>query len=249
MKALHILTLFIVVSLIAGSCSKSNSSPDAFKDSGTTGIGGSLARFTIVNDHLFTVSDRQLSVYDITQANNPTLKSKKEIGFGVETIFPYGDNLFIGTQTGMQILNVDQPTDPVLLSSFQHIRSCDPVVANQKYAYITLRTDNFCTRGLNELQILDVSDLLKPILVKSYTMIKPQGLALEGTNLFICDNVLKWYDVSDPQNLVSKGTFITNATDLIVHNNILMVIGTGGLSQYSYNTGEIKLISRIPTTL
>jgi hypothetical protein len=249
MKALYTLTLLAAIVLTAGSCSKSNSSSDAFKGSGTTGIGGSLARFTIANDHLFTVSDKELSVFDITDAGNPTLKSKKDIGLGVETIFPFGDNLFIGTQTGMKILNVNQPTDPVMLSSFQHIRSCDPVVANEKYAFITLRTDNLCTRGLSELQIIDVSDLLSPKLVKTYAMTKPQGLALEGNNLFICDNILKWYDVSDPQKLVSKGTFITNATDLIVHNNILMVIGTGGLSQYSYNTGEIKLLSRIPTTL
>jgi hypothetical protein len=248
MKTLKTIILLAIIA-IAGSCSKNRSSADAAQGSGTTGIGGSMARFTIVNDHLFTVSDTRLSVFDIIDAGNPVLKSKKDIGLGVETIFPFGDNIFIGTQTGMKILDVNQPTDPVLLSSFQHIRSCDPVVANEKYAYVTLRTDNMCTRGLSELQIIDVADLLNPKLVKTYPMTKPQGLALEGNNLFICDNVLKWYDVSNPQEIISKGTFITNATDLIIHNNILMVIGTGGLSQYSYDTGAIKLLSRIPTSL
>jgi len=231
------------------SCGKNSSGADSFKGSGTTGLGGSMARFTITNDHLFTVSDTKLSVFDINDANNPVLRHKKEIGFGVETIFPLGDNIFIGTQTGMKIMDVSQPTDPVLLSSFQHIRSCDPVVANGQYAYVTLRSDNLCTRGTNELQILDISNLQNPKLINTFPMNKPGGLALEGNNLFVCDNILRWYDVTDPKRLVAKGTFITNATDLIVHKNILMVIGTGGLSQYTYASGEIKLLSRIPTTL
>ena len=208
-----------------------------------------MARFTITNNHLYTVSDSKLSIFDVRDANDPILRNKVDIGLGVETIFPLADNIFIGTQTGMKIMDVSQPTDPVMLSSFQHIRSCDPVVANGKYAYVTLRSDNLCTRGTNELQVLDISNLQNPVLLTIFPMTKPSGLALDGNNLFVCDNVLKWYDVTDPKKIVSKGSFITNATDLIVHNNILMVIGTEGLSQYSYTSGEIKLLSRIPTTL
>ena len=208
-----------------------------------------MARFTITNNHLYTVSDSKLSIFDVRDANDPILRNKVDIGLGVETIFPLADNIFIGTQTGMKIMDVSQPTDPVMLSSFQHIRSCDPVVANGKYAYVTLRSDNLCTRGTNELQVLDISNLQNPVLLTIFPMTKPGGLALDGNNLFVCDNVLKWYDVTDPKKIVSKGSFVTNATDLIVHNNILMVIGTGGLSQYSYASGEIKLLSRIPTTL
>ena len=249
MKTFFNIILILIIFIVISSCGKSSSGADSFKGSGTTGLGGSMARFTITNNHLYTVSDSKLSIFDVRDANEPILRNKVDIGLGVETIFPLADNIFIGTQTGMKIMDVSQPTDPVMLSSFQHIRSCDPVVANGKYAYVTLRSDNLCTRGTNELQVLDISNLQNPVLLTIFPMTKPSGLALDGNNLFVCDNVLKWYDVTDPKKIVSKGSFVTNATDLFVHNNILMVIGTGGLSQYSYASGEIKLLSRIPTTL
>lgn len=250
MKPLIKYTAVAALIALASSCSKENAAHDSYNGgSGSTGLGGSLARFTITNDHLYTVSDRQLSVFDISDANNPVSKNKITIGWGVETIFPMNDNLFIGTQTGMKIMDVSNPIDPVQLSDYQHIRSCDPVVANDKYAYVTLRTDNLCTRGTNELQIIDISDLKKPVMVKSYNMGKPKGLALDGSNLFVCDDVIKWYDITDPETLVTKSTSMVEGTDLIAYNGILMVIGPGGLSQYSYDTGELKLLSKIPTTL
>lgn len=248
MRSLIKYTAVAALLALASSCSKNNSSPsDSF--TGGTGMGGSMARFTIINNHLYTVSDTKMQVFDISTASNPVQKNILEIGWGVETIFPMDDKLFIGTQTGMKIMNVSNPIDPQKISEYQHIRSCDPVVANDKYAYVTLRTDNMCTRGTNELQVIDIADMTKPVMVKNYPMGKPQGLALDGNNLFVCDNIIKWYDITDPKVLVLKNTSMVEGTDLIAHNGILMVIGPGGLSQYSYNTGELKLLSRIPTTL
>lgn len=251
MKSLIKYTAVAALFALAASCSKgtSGSQNDSFSGSGT-GMGGSMARFTITNDHLYTVSDTKMSVFDISTASNPIHKNTLNIGWGVETIFPLNDKLFIGTQTGMKIMDVTNPIDPIKLSEYQHIRSCDPVVANEHYAYVTLRTDNMCTRGTNELQVIDIADLTKPVMVKSYPMGKPQGLALDGNNLFVCDNsIVKWYDVTDPKVLVTKSVTMVEGTDLIAHNGILMVIGPGGLSQYSYDNGELKLLSRIPTTL
>jgi hypothetical protein len=243
-------TSLIALVALAVSCSKSGSNESAYDGgTGSTGKGGSMARFTITNNHLYTVSDNELSVFDIREANNPTSKNKINIGGGVETIFPLNNNLFIGTQNGMKIMDVSNPIDPNQLSDYRHITSCDPVVANDKYAYVTLRTDNACMRGTNELQVIDISDLRKPVMVKNYNMNKPQGLALDGNDLFVCDGVLKWYDASVPDSLVIKSTFPVEGTDLIVHDGILMVIGAGGLSQYTYDTGELKLLSRIPTKL
>ncbi|MES2455482.1 MAG: hypothetical protein V4594_08080 [Bacteroidota bacterium] len=249
MRSLIIYTAVAALLTLGFSCSKNSAQNDAFAGGGSTGIGGSMARFTITNDHLYTVSDTKLSVFDISTASNPVQKNTLDIGWGVETIFPMHNNLFIGTQTGMKIMDVSNPIDPTKISEYQHIRSCDPVVANDQYAYVTLRTDNMCTRGTNELQIIDISDLKKPVMVKSYSMGKPQGLALEGNNLFVCDNIIKWYDITDPKALILKNTSTIEGTDLIAHNGILMVIGPGGLSQYTYNTGELKLLSRIPSSL
>lgn len=229
---------------ISTSCSKNDAS---LSGQAGTGMAGSLARFAITNDHLYTVSDQSITTYDISNASNPAKAGSKALGFGVETIFPRGNTLFIGTQTGMKILDATDPASPLLLSDFFHVRSCDPVVANETHAFVTLRTGNACTRGVNELHVLDISNLRQPRLVKSYPMGNPKGLALDGNNLFICDEGIKYYDATNPANLVLKITVNAGAEDLIAHNGILMAIGPDGLSQYSYQSGNLVLLSRIPT--
>ncbi|MEJ7914181.1 MAG: hypothetical protein WKF70_13560, partial [Chitinophagaceae bacterium] len=63
----------------SGSKAGSSSSP--------IGISGSMARFTIVNDRLYTVGERELTVFNIS---TPALfqVSKKAVGQSIETIFP-----------------------------------------------------------------------------------------------------------------------------------------------------------------
>lgn len=245
MKTLiHCLLAASVVALTA-SCSKNDASPGL---QAGPGMAGSLARFAIVDDRLFTISDRSISSYDITDAAKPTPHTSSQLGFGIETIFPRGNTLFIGTQVGMKILDVSNPNlPPVTLSDFTHVRSCDPVVANSSHAFVTLRTGNTCTRGLNELQVLDISNLKNPIMVRTYPMKNPKGLALDGKHLFICDEGIKYYDATSPNNLILKRTVEAQAEDLIAYNGILMAIGPDGLTQYSYQSGDLVFLSRIPT--
>ena len=68
-----------------------------------TGIGGSMARFTIKGDYLYTVDSYDLKTFDIKDKVNPEITSEVNLGWGIETIFPYGENLFIGAQSGMHI--------------------------------------------------------------------------------------------------------------------------------------------------
>lgn len=224
------------------------------KDSGSievpgssTGVAGSLARFAVSSDHLYTVSPTHLTSYNVLNAENPVMQKNVYLDFGVETIFPYRNNLFIGTQFGMKIMDISSPENPTLISTFQHIRSCDPVVANEKYAFVTLRDGNACTRGLNELQIVDIADLKKPALIMSYPMTQPFGLALDGNELFVCDGGIKHYDASDVMNLKLKSKTIIEANDLIAHNGILMVIGKDGIYQYDYTGGSLVFLSKIST--
>jgi hypothetical protein len=239
----HRLSLLSLI-ILAGSCSKNNSSQN---DGPSAGVAGSMARFAITNDHLYTVSDHSISAYNLSDATAPAKRVTKSLGFGIETIYPKGNTLFIGTQTGMKILDVTQPDNPNVLSNFVHWRSCDPVVANDAYAYVTLRTGTTCFGGINELQVLDIANLKQPKMVKIYPMTKPHGLALDGKNLFICDAGIKHYDATDPANLILKRTITSGAEDLIANDGILMAIGPDGLTQYSYQTGELVLLSHIPT--
>ena len=119
-KILTSIYKFIVLILIIISCEGSsdvvlnvgssgsgvNSDFSTNGESGT-GIGGSMARFTIVGDYLYTVDSWDLNTFDISDQINPEFKSKVGLGWGVETIFPYDNRLFIGAQNGMHIYNLE----------------------------------------------------------------------------------------------------------------------------------------------
>ena len=76
-------------------------------ESSGTGIGGSMARFTIKGDYLYTVDSYDLKTFDIKDKVNPMITSEVNLGWGIETIFPYGENLFIGAQSGMHIYGLE----------------------------------------------------------------------------------------------------------------------------------------------
>jgi hypothetical protein len=215
------------------------------------GVGGSLARFTINGDHLYMLDGGDLQVADITVERTPVVKNRSHIAWDIETIFPYKENLFIGSSSGMHIMDVSSPESPVKLSTYEHVRSCDPVVVDEKYAYVTLRSGTTCQGFTNQLEVIDVSNLTSPQLLKTYPMTNPHGLGIDDKTLFICDgnDGLKAFDASDinaiSTNLLAHYKDI-NATDVIPYNNNLIMIGEDGIFQYDYsNPKEIKLLSTI----
>ena len=218
-----------------------------------TGIGGSMARFTIYGHHLYGIDDSHLYVFDIADLENPKYGFKKEVGFGIETIFPYEEKLFIGSQTGMHIYDISNPDIPLKMSTFEHIRSCDPVVVQDTIAYVTLRGGNACRNGFtNQLDVINIKDPYKPSLITSYSMDNPHGLGIDKDKLFICEGSggLKIFNVSDiykiNQNLLAEFKGI-DAYDVIPYQDILIMIGNDGLYQFNYTDGNnITLLSGIP---
>lgn len=136
------------------------------------GTGGSMARFAITGDYLYAVDKQSLFTFDIA-APEPVQESRNDVGWSIETIFPYEDNLFIGSESAMYIYDITQPSDPVRLSVYSHFTACDPVVVEGNYAYVTLRSGNRCQRGVNRLEIIDVEDKLNPKEVAFYEMKNP----------------------------------------------------------------------------
>ncbi|MBL0101392.1 MAG: hypothetical protein IPP49_16265 [Saprospiraceae bacterium] len=130
-------------------------------------MGGSFARFTVVDDFLYIAEDFHIKSYSVTNPANPELKSNNQLGWGIETIFPYKDKLFVGSNSGMFILDIATPEYPVLLSSFNHARACDPVIVHENTAYITLRNGTACQGFINQLDVVDITNikakLLNPI--------------------------------------------------------------------------------------
>ena len=221
------------------------------------GIGGSMARFTIVDNYLYTIDDYMMHVFDIIQPENPVGVSDLNLGWGIETIFPFKNNLFIGSQSGMSIYNIENPSEPIFMSMVNHITTCDPVVANEKYAFVTLRSEdaqNWCGASFtNELDVVDISDITQAKIVHIYDMTNPYGLGIDGNTLFITegDDGLKIFDITDVskinENMIQHLTGF-NAYDVIPYNGILILIGNDGLYQFDYtNLDEIKFLSLIPS--
>jgi hypothetical protein len=220
--------------------------------SGTgVGTGGSMATFTIYDEFLYGIDNDNIILANISNVEMPALHSKIRVGWGIETLFPYGDKLFIGANDGMYIYDNEEPSNPQLISKYQHINSCDPVVVQGDYAYVTLRSGTQCQGFSNQLEVVDISDLQTPTLVKEYPMYNPHGLGIDGNALFICDGQagLKIYNAENinqiSNNLIKQYRNI-NPIDVIPLGNVLMMISEQGLHQYDYsNLEDIKLISSI----
>ncbi len=213
------------------------------------GTGGSMARFSIVNDYLYTVSSSSLSSFSISTPQEPKLKHINNIGWGIETIYPFKNRLFIGSNSGMFIYDITNPSIPLALGQMSHVRSCDPVVADDMHAFVTLRSGTACQGFTNQLEVLDVRNLMAPVRLKIYNMANPHGLAKDGKLLFICDGKagLKLYSASDVTNLkkIEEINGI-DAYDVIAQNKLAIVVAKDGLYQFDYSMpANLRLLSKI----
>jgi len=219
----------------------------------STGVNGSMSRFALYNDYLYAVINSQMCIFDLKTSQTPTKIDGNSFYIGnVETIFSYKDNLFLGMPTGMAIYSVENPTTPVYCSSIMHIWGCDPVVVDNDLAYVTVHSGNLCGQTANELSITDVSDVYNPKVLATYSMVNPKGLGIDNNALFLCDDGLKVFKLSDPQTLMAnqiahqKGM---DGYDVIPFDNVLMMVADNGLYQYDYsNINNIKQLSVIPIT-
>lgn len=220
------------------------------QSSGNTGIAGSEAMMTLIGNYLYAIpEEHSLGVVDIRDSTHPTLATRISAGFDLETIFPFQDKLLLGSKEGVYVYSLANAAVPVYSGQFQHGRACDPVIADQDYAYVTLHSGTSCGGSANELDVLDAKVVTQASLVKTYPMNGPTGLGKDGSLLFVCDNpVVKLFDASDPANLKMLSTLpVNHAFDLIAINHLLLVIGDGGLYEFDYHDpGRPVLLSHLP---
>jgi len=215
-------------------------------DAGTVGQGGSLARFKIVADYLYAVDQNNINIFNIQDAKNPQALEPVFAGFQIETIFNLGENLFLGSRIGMYIYAITNPAAPTLVSEFNHGTACDPVVADENYAYLTLRGGNACGAAESALLIIAIKDVSNPSLLKSYAMDGPYGLGIKENKIFVCDgnSGLKVYDKTEVMNLKPLNHFKDlHAFDVIPLENSLLMVGDKMLYQYEYLENKITLLS------
>ena len=217
---------------------------------GSNGINGSMSRFALYKDYLYIVINNNMSVIDLSGDAPKQVAENMYIGWDVETIFSYKENMFMGTPSGMLIYSVADPLNPVQMSVVSHIFGCDPVVVEDDIAYVTIHSGNFCGQNTNELLIYDVSDVKNPQHIVSYAMKNPKGLGIDNSTLFLCDDGLKVFDAKDPQTLLANQLVHYSGMDgfdVIPFNNVLMMIADDGFYQYDYSDlNKISQLSKLP---
>ena len=213
------------------------------------GVGGSMARFALAKERLYTVGTNKMDVFNITNSINPVKVTETNIGWNIETVYPFRDKLFIGSQTGMFIYNISNADAPYKEGQFSHVSSCDPVIADDKYAYVTLRSGSVCMGFNNQLEVLNLANMSNPTMVKVYPLSNPHGLSKDGNTLFICDGKdgLKIYDASNVSDIkLINRIEVPDTYDIIAYNGNALLVAKDGLYQYDYtDLKNIRLRSKI----
>lgn len=224
-------------------------SSSAYAAAPLVGTGGSMASFTIINNYLYAVGTSSLYTVNITNPADPVSTSVRNLGWGIETIYPFQNKLFIGSRTGMFIYDLANPAQPTQQGRFTHAMSCDPVIANGQYAYVTLRGGTPCNSSLNELNVIDISNLSAPVLKTRQGLTNPHGLAKDGNTLLICDGKdgLKFFDAANPLSPRLIKTIGNMETyDVIAQNGKAIVVAKDGLYQYDYtNAANPAFLSKL----
>lgn len=213
-------------------------------------LAGSRSKFAIIDNYLYALDMTEIKSFNISNAQNPVFGSRKNTWVEPETLFPDGQHLFVGTTTGMMIYDTEgNKNSPKYISEMEHVRSCDPVVVQDDYAYITLRSGSDCGGDINELQVIDITNRKWPKHKESFDMYDPHGLAVDGNLLFVCDGAegLKVFNNYDPEDSGDDLLFQDNgiqASDVILNNGMAVMVAEDGIYQYNYtNWQNIYLVS------
>ncbi|MGI4833837.1 MAG: LVIVD repeat-containing protein [Janthinobacterium lividum] len=229
---------------------------------GESGKAGSTARFCILNQTLYTVDEQSLRSFSLQSPTAPTAGPVVQLGFGIETIFPHDHYLFLGSQTGMFIYDATTAASLRYTGGISHVYSCDPVVVDGNFAYVTLRstaegsngsasiTRNIFTCGgstqTNELDVVDISNPAQPRQVRIYPMSGPLGLGAENGRLYVCDDGLKVFDTTKAPALTQVQQLSARLTDVIPNGDYLLAVGPGGLYQYAVSGPAMRQVSVLP---
>jgi len=262
MKNILIIAFGFFICILMG-CNENSSDIAGAASATNTGIAGSYARFMIVDNSLYIVDDEKIKTYSLTTPATPSLVNEQVIGERIESIFHLDGKLFIGSGSGLYIYTIDPNNNgiPNHTSTFSYdifpVYPCDPVVADENYAYVTLNTQlrsSACggtvELQVNQLNIFDISNISSPQLIAEYQMEHPKGVGIDGNTLFLCDDYagLKVLDVSDPLNVQTIAHFDNITTyDVIPLDGLLLVVGPDNIYQFDYSDlNNIQLISSIP---
>lgn len=214
-----------------------------------TSQGGSLARFSVVGNHLYCIDESALIAFDISTKSEPKFLSRTWMPWTIETLFPVDSLLFIGGTSGMSIYSIADPAQPKFVSEFEHARVCDPVVVEGDTAYVTLRGGSMCGGYTNQLDIIDISTITAPRLLTTYELTGPYGLTVRNGVVVVCDGVGGLRTIDTRASGGPKQTGIINTIephDVILRDDLLIVTAEDGYHLYNAtDLAALQQFSRI----
>ena len=226
--------------------------PSSFAGNSAQDIG-TLNKIAIYDKFIYMVGGSKLLYFEDNQS---TFVNVQELALidGLETIYLEDENLFIGSENSMTIVNVSNPSAPIYVSEYVHTVSCDPVYPFKDVAYLTLRSsDDGCNGTINSLDVIDINNINNPTPLTSIPMTSPYGLRIVNNFLFVGEgeNGLTVFDANSPENLVYVNNYENiHAFDVMMHPTIsdrLLTTNHSGLQQYSidFTTMQVYHLSTI----
>lgn len=212
----------------------------------SNGVIGTVNRIAEHNGYVYVIGTSRLSVF--SDAASFEIVNQSSIGWAMETVYPLGDRLFIGTQNSMQVYDISNPIEPEWEGDYWHPVSCDPVLpVTENTAYVSLRSGDFaaCPGDTNELLVLNVDDNFGQVTqIQSFSLNSPYGMTLNGNRLYVGEgaNGMAVFDASNPRNLslINIDRSI-EAYDIIPHptrSDLILIAGPDGFSQYEIQASD-----------
>ena len=148
----------------------------------------------------------------------------------------------------MYVYSLADPAAPVKLGSVMHLRSCDPVVANDSISYVTLQNGSNCGAAEPGLYIYDIKTIMTPTLKKMVLLSNPMGLGLADSVVFVCrlKDGLTAVNVKNPANPIVMYTKKDGEyMDVIPYNGLLICYVRTGI--IIYDASDLKNITKLST--
>lgn len=225
--------------------------PTSFAGNSSASVG-SVNRIAVAEKFVYVISSSFLTTFK-DNGNLEKIGTSLPTFSNMETIFPNGNQLLVGTAQSMEVFDISNNRDPRWVSSFPHANSCDPVLPCGNVAFVTLRTGDVgnCPGDENALLVLDISKT-QPQQIQEIEMESPFGMMMANNRLYVGEgkNGLKVFNAEDKSNLVLESWEPNiEAYDVIYHPtnpNLLLIAGPTGISQYQIEGGvDYSLISTV----
>ena len=241
--------LWLIIGMISFGCASDDPLDIIGPGDGIVGVAGSTSRFVINDNYLYIVTETDLKVIELEANGQSSLVRSMPAVDVLETIFIYGDYLFLGAQEGVYIYDISEPDLPSYISKYVHQTACDPIIASGGFAYLTLRDGTNCrNQSENFLITLDISDIGQPVAVDTIVMSRPRGLGIYNGDLYVGEGIygLKKFDISTPYE-PKLDTFYTDipCNDLIGLSSHLIITYNHAISQFLVDSDTLTELSII----